>query len=201
MQGHLRPLSEPRLVRIACGICIGRVGFGSSRCSEGLLGRYGHWGSNQRPWAEVADGTSRARAVAVSRSHRRGREWPTPSNKKNRCRHREPVLLIGAASPTANPATDPPTSRPTYPRDREVPLACLVGEPCVRVRYPGLRCVVHGRLSTAEETQCRIATSPLGRSPRALVMAGLVKVCWERRPLSPSLVGLPGHFRDPQCRS
>jgi hypothetical protein len=54
------------------------------------------------------------------------REWPTPSNKKIRCRHHDPVLFIGAASPTANPATDPPTSRPTYPRDREVPLACLV---------------------------------------------------------------------------
>ena len=40
------------------------------------------------------------------------------------------------------PATDPPTSWPTYPRDREVPLACLVGELYVRVRYRGLRCVV-----------------------------------------------------------
>ena len=132
-----------------CGICIGRVGFGSSRCSEGLLGRYGHWGSNQRPWAEATDGTSRARAVAVSRSHRRGREWPTPSNKKIRCRQHGPVLLIGAASPTAKPATDPPTSRPTYPRDREVPLACLVGEPYARVRYPRRRCVVGVGTSSA----------------------------------------------------
>ena len=109
---------------------------------EGVLGRYGHCGNNQRPGADAADGTSRTRALAVSRSHRRGREWPTPSNKKIRCRPHGPVLLIGAASPTAKPATDPPTSRPTYPRDREVPLACLVGEPYVRVRYPRRRCVV-----------------------------------------------------------
>jgi len=52
------------------------------------------------------------------------------------------LFLIGAALPTAKPATDPPISRPTYPRDREVPLACLVGELYVRVRYRGLRCVV-----------------------------------------------------------
>ena len=110
--------------------------------TRGVLGRYGHCGNNQRPGADAADGTSRTRALAVSRSHRRGREWPTPSNKKIRCRHDGPVLLIGAASPTAKPATDPPTSRPTYPRDREVPLACLVGEPYARVRYQGLRCVV-----------------------------------------------------------
>ena len=93
---------------------------------EGVLGRYGHCGNNQRPGADAADGTSRTRALAVSRSHRRGRELPTPANKRIRCRHHGPVLFIGAASPTANPATDPPTSRPTYPRDREVPLACLV---------------------------------------------------------------------------
>ena len=37
-----------------------------------------------------------------------------------------PAPLIGAAPPTANPATDPPTSRRTHPRDREVSLACLV---------------------------------------------------------------------------
>ena len=49
---------------------------------EGVLGRYGHCGNNQRPGADAADGTSRTRALAVSRSHRRGREWPTPSNKK-----------------------------------------------------------------------------------------------------------------------
>ena len=142
MQGRIKLVSEPGLVRIACGICIGRVGFGSPRCSEGLLGRYGEHSTNQRPGADAADGTSRTRALAVSRSHRRGREWPTPSNKKIRCRQHGPVLLIGAASPTAKPATDPPTSRPTYPRDREVPLACLVGEPYARVRYPRRRCVV-----------------------------------------------------------
>ena len=142
LQGRIKLVSEPGLVRIACGICIGRVGFGSPRCSEGLLGRYGEHSTNQRPWAEATDGASRTRAVAVSGIHRRGREWPTPSYKKIRCRHHGPVLLIGAALPTAKPATDPPTSRPTYPRDREVPLACLVGELYVRVRYRGLRCVV-----------------------------------------------------------
>ena len=64
---------------------------------------------------------------------------PTPANKRIRCRHHGPVLFIGAASPTANPAPDPPTSRPIYPRDREVPLACLV----LRVSaIGGLRCVV-----------------------------------------------------------
>ena len=47
---------------------------------EGVLGRYGHCGNNQRPSAEAADGTSRTRALAVSRSHRRGREWPTLPN-------------------------------------------------------------------------------------------------------------------------
>ena len=37
-----------------------------------------------------------------------------------------PALLIGSSFPHPQPATDPPISRPTYPRDREVPLACLV---------------------------------------------------------------------------
>ena len=46
LQGRIKLVSEPRLVRIACGIAIGRVGFGISRCSDGVLGRYGHWGSN-----------------------------------------------------------------------------------------------------------------------------------------------------------
>ena len=142
LQGRIKLVSEPGLVRIACGICIGRVGFGSPSCSEGLLGRYGEHSTNQRPWAEATDGASRTRAVEVSGIHRRGREWPTPSYKKIRCRHHGPVLLIGAALPTAKPATDPPISRPTYPRDREVRLACLVGEPYARVRYRGLRCVV-----------------------------------------------------------
>ena len=68
---------------------------------------------NQLLRAEATDGASRMRAVAVSGSHQGGREWPTPSNKKVRCRHHDPGLLIGAASPIANPATDPPTSRPT----------------------------------------------------------------------------------------
>ena len=56
---------------------------------------------------------------------------------------------------------------------------------------------------TAEETRCRIATSPL--SQITLVMADLVTVFWEKCPLSPHLsagYGLPGHFRDhAQCRS
>ena len=89
------------------------------------------------------------RAVAVSRSHRRGREWPTPSYKKIRCRHHGPVLLIEAVLPTEKPATDPPTSRPTYPRDREVPLACLVGEPYACVRYPRCRRVLGVMATTA----------------------------------------------------
>ena len=50
--------------------------------------------------------------MAVSRSHRRGREWPTPSNKKIRCRHHGPVLFIGAApthrKPRHRPAHQPP---------------------------------------------------------------------------------------------
>ena len=66
LQGRIKLVSEPGLVRIACGICIGRVGFGSPSCSEGLLGRYGEHSTNQRPWAEDTDGASRTRAVAVS---------------------------------------------------------------------------------------------------------------------------------------
>ena len=70
------------------------------------------------------------------------REWPTPSNKKIRCRHHDPCSINRSSFTQRQPATDPPISRPTYPRDREVPLACLVGELYVRVRYQGLRCVV-----------------------------------------------------------
>ena len=75
--------------------------------------------------------------------------------------------LQGQPPPTANPATDPPTSRPTYPRDREVPLACLVGEPCARVRYPRRRCVVgvFGMLFEASEPRdfmlLQIRTPPM----------------------------------------
>ena len=120
LQGRIKLVSEPGLVRIACGICIGRVGFGSSRCSEGLLGRYGHWGSNQRPWAEVADGTStsRARAGLCFRSQRAlgvpcvAFVWPAPYLHGVCADHAQPPIPV--PNPCRARLARPPVSR--YPR-------------------------------------------------------------------------------------
>ena len=78
------------------------------------------------------------------------REWPTPSNKKIRCRHHDHRSINRSSFTHRQPATDPPISRPTYPRDREVRLACLVGEPYVHVRYSVLRLPSRANNSTKE---------------------------------------------------
>ena len=62
--------------------------------------------------------------MAVSRSHRTGREWPTPPNKKIRCRHHGPVLFIGAAPTHRKPRHRPAHQLPHLPQG-------LRGAPCL----------------------------------------------------------------------